>query len=220
MWWLPVAALAGVALKKAYDSFSGSPDPIDPPSPEPKIKNPQDHRAAIHEAGHAICAWHNPFVREITAIRIDNQGMGGGSVHYTTAPLEFPSQMWWQIVVGLGGIAAELEEFDGFRSGPATPDIKGVVMLATKLTSLGAPNPPWSNPHSLPSKYFDVSKTLRSVSSQDKSAAVMNLALVKARLLYAEDKRRMDIIRLLAKHNGHLDHSHVRQIFGSRYLFF
>lgn len=199
-------------LRKALET----PERQEPP-PEKKIRDPEALRTAIHEAGHAVCAWHNPHVVSIGRIQI---GSEGGIVQYIESNSGTQAELWWKIVVGLGGIAAELEEYDRFQSGPARLDLEGVRDLAIRLSSKGIPNPPWSDPVVLPPTYFDVSRTLKSIHSTHASAAVLNLSMVKARKLIAGDSRRKEIVRLLGHHDGHLDNTHVHQIFGHRIPFF
>ena len=103
----------------------------------------------LHEAGHALLAWHCTAVSDVLHVdtRVALDGSPGGYVRnawLTAAPK--PAIHWCRLVVALGGVAAEMMVSRRARSGPASEDLMEAAALCRAIVRVGGVDPPWSPP--------------------------------------------------------------------------
>lgn len=177
-----------------------------------KIRSLNEHRAAVHEAGHAVCAWLHPRVR-ITRITIDDCPPGQVGRVELMGPVTpgDDASLWCDIVVSLGGIAAEVHRFNLFRSGQAAPDLERAVATARVLVERGSTTSPWGGPDPTSRSGLDLSVMLRSVQAGSPEANVLNACYDRAKVLVARQEARLDRVV-----QGTLGPREVRAIFGWR----
>lgn len=90
-------------------------------------------RVAVHEAGHAVLAWASPYVTEVGFIALEmktlwpDQVILAGVTAYSVSPTVAadPRHLWNQIVIGLGGMAAEAFMLRSIKSRGCTVDLMG-----------------------------------------------------------------------------------------------
>jgi len=183
-----------------------------------KLREFPEFRTAVHEAGHAVCAWVSPHTTSINSITINGGGpYNGGQMLYTLTDNGSPTVAWHTLTVHLGGIAAELLEFGKVVSKPAKKDLTEAAEAARMIVGHGMPNPPWSEPVVLPAKYFDVSEMFRSIDSDTNVAAVLNLSLARAKHVLTEDRERMLRVADELVVRRTLDPVDIRRLFGRRF---
>jgi cell division protease FtsH len=186
------------------------------PKGEKKIRALIEWRAAIHEAGHAVCAWNHPQIVRINRVTIDEGSTGEGEVRYIRAKIDTDDSLWCDVMVSMGGIAAEVMEFGRFRSGPARNDLEKALATARVLASRSSTQPPWQIQVPTGPRKLDISTTLRSVTPDSPEAWVLNACYDRAKDLVARDRTRLDrVAQHLAEH-GPLGPSEIRGIFGWR----
>lgn len=183
-----------------------------------------DHRAAVHEAGHAVCAWFNPYVVRIDYITLDDGSTGTGRVHQTISSKRHRADARWALIAtDLGGIAAEVLEFGVVRSGPARGDLIRARDLAVQLVAEAKdPNAttgssPWD--HVLPDEPFDVSRMLRSIESDSDEARILNICYVRAKHLIESNPTLMERTVKALLQEGRLERDQIDRIFGRRPFF-
>jgi len=224
-----LAELAGDALGAVGDAASsasrylkGQPrDGI--ASTHGKIRARIEYRAAVHEAGHAVAAWcGHPYVVRISKITIDDGSMGEGRVEYATTKgrngkLE-ADRVWCDIVVSLGGIAAEMVEFNRMRSGPAKSDLEQARQSVAALVSAGAKNPPWdvAEVAAVADGPFDMAKVYRSVSEGSEEARILNLCYDRAKYLVVRNQSLLEKVTESLLQTGVLTGISLVRIFGLR----
>jgi ATP-dependent Zn protease len=180
-----------------------------------KIRNLIEYRVAVHEAGHAVCVWFDPYTRGIDRITIDDGAVGEGRVSSSRMSRATAPSFWYGMVNNLGGIAGEMMEFKRMRSGTAKSDLEKALHKARELVKVDKLDPPWKHTE-LEDGHFDISTMYRSVDSDTPEARVLNLAYAHARYLLEKDRKRMlQVAGDLAKH-GVLEAKGVKRIFGTR----
>jgi ATP-dependent Zn protease len=102
----------------------------------------------VHEAGHAIVAWHCTAVVDVLTVNTEQSGDGvlGGHVRsawLVNAPQ--PALDWCRLVVTLGGVAAEMMVIRRARSKPSSGDLMEAVSLCRRIVQAGGVVPPWSH---------------------------------------------------------------------------
>lgn len=113
---IPAAAEAPAKFTRATPPESELPEALVPDRSSSQYSR---ERTAVHEAGHAVVAWHASTVRSLTiSIRVD-----GGNVFCSHFDLSSPKALWLRAVILLGGIAAECDSYGGFRSGHSSSDL-------------------------------------------------------------------------------------------------
>lgn len=183
-----------------------------------KMRGTQAYYIATHEAGHAVCAWFNPYTFLIQEIVVD-EDQGNGHMLCLASKSQKSPVLWHFIVLKLGGIAAETKEFRKFRSGPAEDDLADAVKSARLLADRGSPNPPWGGSE-LPDNAFDLSKVFRSVVAGSPEARILNLAYARAKFLVAKDQQRLRRVAEDLVEKGRLTKTDILFLFGVRLPFF
>jgi ATP-dependent Zn protease len=174
-----------------------------------------EYRAAVHEAGHAVCIWFSPYARGLTRITIDDGSMGEGRVAYTYSGSRKPEALWYQVVGHLGGIAGEMHEFGRLRSGGSAVDLVNAKKRAMEIVESDKLLPPWGAME-LPEGHFDMAGMYRSIDKGSAVALVLNLAYQRARYLVdADHERLVKVAEALAEY-GVLEELDIRRIFGKR----
>lgn len=199
--------------------------PLEPPEPPPTpIRDRVELRTAVHEAGHAICAWFNPYVTSIEHITLENEA-GNGHVLYSMSGKRHKNDaLWSHIVVALGGIGAEATEFGKFRSKGATGDLLRARDLAAMLVARErGPTPgalfcPWDI--ELDEDAFDLSQMFLSVDEDSADARVLNLCYARSKQLIARDPQRFHQLIEALLEKGELQPDDIGQIFGRRHFHF
>lgn len=112
--------------------------------------DPEVHPVAlIHEAGHALVAWHCTAVADVLSVNTKRSGDGALGGHVTNAWLvnaPQPALDWCRLVVSLAGIAAEMMVIRRARSGPASEDLMSAAALCRSIVQAGGVDPPWPAP--------------------------------------------------------------------------
>lgn len=133
---VPVAALAVQALSRAARKL------------HPLIIQPQvDPTVVLHEAGHALLAWHCTAVDSVLSVNTRESAIGGPGGYVKSAWLvnaPQPALDWCRLVVVLGGVAAEMMVARRARSGPASEDLMAAADLSRRIVQAGGADPPWS----------------------------------------------------------------------------
>ena len=177
-----------------------------------------EYRAAVHEAGHAVCAWFSPYTTSIKRITIDSGGTGTGRTLTQHRQSAQPEADWYLLVGHLGGLAAEMHEFGNVRSGPSGSDLVLAKDPMGRLVNAGALSAPWTGAV-LPQDYFDVSTMYRSIEAGSDSAFVLNMSYQRARRLVDQDNGRLiEVAEALCEH-GTIAEPEIKRIFGKRSLF-
>lgn len=174
---------SGPLLALAW-AWRRTPLPLPLPEPEPDL----DPRVVVHEAGHALTAWHCTAVARVLSVNVlqNSRGGPGGFVRsawLTTAPA--PALAWCQLVVALGGLAAEMEILRSCRSAPASDDFRDAALLCRAIVQAGAVEPPWP---ALPERAIALERAFAE-SPPDDEARVLRAGYAKARDLVAERRR-------------------------------
>ena len=197
--------------------------PTEPP-PTP-IRDHPELRTAVHEAGHAICAWFNPYVTRIEHITLKNQAGNGHMLCFIVSDEQHNNDaLWAHAAVALGGIAAEAGEFGTFHSRMANGDLLRARDLAVMLVARAmGPTPgallcPWDI--ELEEDAFDLSQMFRSIDEDSAEARVLNLCYLRAKQLIAHDSRRLYQITEALLDKGELQASDIAKIFGRRLFHF
>lgn len=186
------------------------------PRSEGKIRNLVEYRAAVHEAGHAVCAWSNPYTSSIDRVTIDAGALGEGFVLYSSA-VSTPASIWYRLVVHLGGLAGESVEFDGrMRSGTARSDLLKAKEDALELVQLESLDPPWPEPAGLEEGDFDMAQMFRSVEAGSPVAVVLSVAFKRAKHVVERDRSRAQAVAAKLAADGVLERADIRAIFGRR----
>jgi ATP-dependent Zn protease len=141
--------LLALAAGAAWERW-GKPPPA-PPSDEPDAPSrparsmDTDRNLAVHEAGHAVTAWACTMVQRIDRIDLDADEGRRGITVYDYFSHDSDDALWCSIVIGLGGVAAELMVDGKVRSGPAENDLLKARQTAAKLCARGVDTPPWGD---------------------------------------------------------------------------
>lgn len=191
----------------------------------PTTKSPArsfNRLAAVHEAGHALCAWHHSQISVISRITIDHQHTRPGQdghVAYTRLGGDLNHKaLWDDIVTALGGIAAEVREFRKFRSGPAEADLTSARLTAMKLVSMGWTTPPWSEPK-IPDD-FNLSKLFRGMRPDSDVARILDFAYARAKYLLEKDETRLQRLIGELMEKGTLGATDVFRVLGPSWPLF
>lgn len=105
--------------------------------------------ALVHEAGHALAAWHCTAVAEVLTVdtmRTADGNRGGHVRNAWLAAAPQPALDWCRLVVALAGIAAEMMVIRRARSGPASEDLMEAAALCRRIVEAGGDEPPWPAP--------------------------------------------------------------------------
>ena len=184
-------------------------------SEEPSLQNTRtliEYRVAVHEAGHTVAAWYNPYMVEIARVAIDDSVVGNGLTRFRVNANGHVNQLWYAIAGHLGGIAAEAFLLDKFRSGPARQDRQLAKAVAREIARRGALEPPWQTPPA-PSP-IDFRRAYRHLT--DDELYVLSQSYAYVRHLLERDQKRVEAVVQELLHDGVVSPADVRKIFGSR----
>ncbi len=178
-----------------------------------------EHRAAIHEAGHAICMWVSPYIVRINKVTIDEAAIGAGCVHATVSRnTSAETTPWHEIVCDLGGLAAEAMAFGSTRSGTARGDLIQARKRADRLADLGATTAPWKNgpgADDLPS--LDIGQMFRAGSLSSDTEPILDEAYRHARAIVEARQSEVEAITTaLLEHQGTIDSRDLAMLLGRR----
>lgn len=186
---------------------------VEPPSTLAKIRGAIDFRVAVHEAGHAVLAWHNPYVRSIDRIEMDDglQRGNGRMLHRVNGLSDPRRARWYDLTMLLAGIAGEMRELRNTRSGNAQDDLEKALAAARAIVRDGPAEPPWEGDR--PEGGFDPSRMLRATPEE---AVVIRIAYARTKAVLSRDRERFErIVHLLLEH-GALGETEVVLVFGTR----
>lgn len=171
----------------------------------------EEHRTAVHEAGHAIAFWHNPYVRRIRSVRLHSRG---GDVLSEITAQGGVKALWYELAANLAGFAAEMAEFSKVSSTPCKSDLGKARATAREIVRLrGQDNSPWKETLDFP---FDVGQVYKAGSLSPAVIQVLNIAYAWARALYVKNPRRsVHLVRLLSEHRT-LGEPELKKVFGKR----
>lgn len=150
----------------------------------------------VHEAGHALVAWHCTAVAYVESVDTMKTGYGTRGGHVRNAWLANapqPALDWCRLVVTLGGIAAEMIVIRRARSGPASEDLMEAAALCRRIVQAGGVDPPWSH---RPRERRLAFERVFVEQLTEEELRVMRLAYAMARDLLAQ--RLLALARLLA----------------------
>lgn len=99
------------------------------------------NKVCVHEAGHALCAWACTKVRHIDYIKIHTMGNGSMQAWW---PRQNIAGMWSDLVISMGGLAAETAYYGRAYTGNGKTDLKMCLDAAIQLEKWNADIPPWS----------------------------------------------------------------------------
>jgi hypothetical protein len=98
-------------------------------------------RVAVHETGHLVVAWSSIHIDKVLRVSIEGAGgkpgdvAGNVAVHYDARFMDTTSGFWWELVLMLGGAAAEMMTF-GSAVGH-TRDIERAHVVSEQLAKNG-----------------------------------------------------------------------------------
>ena len=179
-------------------------------------------RVAVHEAGHAIVAWHSPVLIKFNNAKTDKRG--NGIVRYVTDAV-IPNYDWMQCSTTLAGLAAESLFYGRVKLYYAESDIAKACVLATTVSKRALkdtlPAPPWNEP-TFEITNFDVEKTFQLLLPEDDSPSTfenrLNHVLVEsfkqARQVIAEHAGEFDTLRARMRKGDVLHTKDMLQICG------
>ena len=101
-----------------------------------EVLSPEEKkRTAYHEAGHALCAWHTPKADPIFKLTIIPRGRSLGMTRFRPDEdrMDYTqTQLWAQLIVAMGGRAADRLIYDEATSG-ANQDLKQATRIARMM---------------------------------------------------------------------------------------
>lgn len=122
----------------------------------PPISNLQARLEWIctHEAGHTIVAWCCPLVGMVTGVTIEplpggRTAWSGLTTHDWLVPPGLAERQWWDIVIAMAGLAAEMLTYGELRTLPPRRDILD-ALAAVRVMCRDHGCPPATGPLSLP----------------------------------------------------------------------
>lgn len=217
MWPSIVLILATLTFHIGY--LIGKRDKKEPTPSMGQIRYALEFRVAIHEAGHAVVAWHNPYVTQIDSIEMD-EGLdaGAGRVIYTRIKKEDETPaLWFDLVTNLSGVAAEMHELGKTRSGGSRDDLVKALTTAQKL-GRGECKPPWGDEDRPASNGFDIVKMYRQGSVTPEEAQALRIGYSRAKALIQRKHEQFNRVVHDLLRKGSLSGADVTAIFGTRPL--
>lgn len=111
---------------------------------EPLVKGllTQEHYIAVHESGHALCAWSCRLVKEIDKVHTVMESRGG-LTHFTLYDFDTVPGQWCDLVITLAGMAAEIKVYGRTHSGRSHGDLTRCFEIADYLAQANELTPPW-----------------------------------------------------------------------------
>lgn len=94
-------------------------------------------QTAVHEAGHLLAQWYDPFNVHIARAHVS--GGNGAVAHYALDANEPPVSDWNRACTNLAGIAAETVVFGKFRSADSRGDLANAHARAVRLVAAHVP---------------------------------------------------------------------------------
>lgn len=181
-----------------------------------KIRSMIEYRAAIHEAGHTICAWHDPYVRRITLVTIDPTRAGlAGHVNYTASTNPAAAAKWYAISVNMGGIASEFCEFGKARSGGSKRDLEHAREAAKAIVKAGSPVAPWARAEERVEASDNIARMFGS-GLDPEIGRILNIGYAYSRDLVEQDRARLMLVTNHLCRSGDLKAKEIKRIFGKR----
>ena len=104
---------------------------------EEVLSNDEKHRTAVHEAGHALCAWLEPKADPLSRVSIVPRGRSGGVTMFEVNEERLDmslSEISARLVVAMGGRAADKLIFGEPMSG-AIQDLKQATRMARLMVT-------------------------------------------------------------------------------------
>lgn len=148
------------------------------------VMAPTDVVTATHEAGHAVLAWVSPYVAEVTAIELKDEGESGVT-SMSRGAIDSPVRLWDAIAISLAGIAAEGYAFGRFSTRGSRGDLAKARAWAETLVATtpdAARSFPWKAP--LSRSVIDVGKMFEERPSEE-VCDVLNAAYRHAKSVFA-----------------------------------
>jgi hypothetical protein len=107
----------------------------------------------VHEAGHAVVAWHATGVRHITEVRLHDEGGGHVQLHYIVDESygdDSDASRWCRLAILLAGVTAETLVYGRCQTRGAADDLVRARELAQRIYA----HPPWVD-RAAPTLCFD-----------------------------------------------------------------
>ena len=178
----------------------------------PKYPYPLKYHIAIHEAGHTLLAWACTLVREITSVdTLQHKDGGKGGATRFTMYAQTINGMWSELVITLGGIAAEVNTYGQFRVIEVPEDLTSAWELSQKLANQQQLLAPWKLPKTLTIPF---SKIYRKVSS-DQIVILEQAYLMANHLLLTHEQRFSQLMSSLVN-KPILNTKQVDEVLGER----
>lgn len=192
------------------------------PSVQPSKEKGEFCTTTYHEVGHVVCAWHAPHVMQLYSVSIKSSKPDqAGFFHYAVRLPEKPTHLlWFDIVVKLGGVAAEAIHKNKFLSAGASGDLQKALNVARKIAQADI-SPPLFWP-----KYettFDMAIVYKSIEKGSAEAKILNLCYARAKDLIRKDEHRFMQLASQLSLKGELNEAEILAVFGPRpksFLFF
>lgn len=102
-------------------------------------KPPELFRVPVHEAGHLMLAWYSNIVTEIFLVEANMFFKNGVVRYYTIDPNSRDDTIychWTEVIIGIGGICAELFVYKNSKSLPAKLDLSQLRDRVDKILDL------------------------------------------------------------------------------------
>ncbi len=165
---------------------------------------------STHEAGHTIVAWCCPLVGRVTGVSIEplpggRAAWSGLTTHDWRVPPGLAERQWWDIVIAMAGLAAEMLTYGELRTLPPRRDILDALAVVRVMCG----------EHACPPATASLSLPL-SVRCSPVEASTLEHAFRQAYRLLAD---RRDMHSLLARtlvHTRHLSALELEAMLGSR----
>lgn len=143
---LLAAVLVGVTVNLLWQLWKKR---LAPPTPSARVGRSAeaDCNVAVHEAGHGVTAWACTTVKTIDRIDIDGDGDDVAGTHERLSlALESHEATWCDVVIKLGGVAAEVMVYGKIRTWTARTDLVEARALAKQILQRNAAAPSWATP--------------------------------------------------------------------------
>lgn len=172
------------------------------------------YRVAVHEAAHAVLAWHNPYLAEILGVTVGSGVKDGSGL--TTYSIEVgPCRAmadWHDTATCAAGIAGELLFLKTTRSGDSQSDLHRTLAKVRALAKTHS-SPPWET---TTQESFDPVVFYRVGALTPEEVHVLRTCFARAREVLRQCETKHGELTALLVERGQAKHEDLRRILGPR----